>query len=424
MDSAAREDRESAPLLLTFFVALPVPCPLQHGSVVSRLLEETLRGWEDIEVRATDGSFPLDENQRNRNFVSLKFWQLKETVDVADSLHGLLQVVHEVTGLGEAPEERVPLSQDTYRTVVEMVTAQNGDTLSDMDSALREAFARCFSVLYDVYSLSRLAKRDNITPHVGAEQAGVVFWFGRFAGEEYGNERGGTFWLSPPVHYPDEVMDEKEFEQLLTMLQRVWNGSPLELVMGRSLVASQYMDQQGDYANAVIHAALASEILLDSLLGLLLWEEQIEAPDFQAALIVFDESKNGGLASRIKREYGPRLGGNWNPAANGPVRRWSEDLAYMRGRVVHRGYRPSRAEAEKAIAASDKLLEFVKARLALRAERYPRTCLMILGEPGLRRIGGWKWARKFLESTEEHPLSWFSGYSTWRDTVDSMRSSI
>lgn len=413
---------DDAPLLLTFFVALPFPCPLQHGSVISRVFEEPLRGCENLEVRATDESPPLSASQKNNMFASLKFWQLKETVDIAESMHGLLQVVREVTGVGKDAEESVPLPQDTYRTVVEMVTAQNRDKLDDMDSALDEAFRRCFGVLSDVYSMCRLVKRDSISPRIGVEEARTVIWFGRFPGQKYSDERGGFFWLSPPPHYPDETMNEGEFQQVEALLGRVWNGSPLELMMERSLVASQYLDQQGDYVNAVIHAALASEVLLDSLLGLLLWEEQLPSPGLSVAAAVFDEAKNGGLASRVRREYGPRLGGNWNPATNGPVRGWSEDLARVRGRVVHRGYRPTRAEAQRALEASDELLDFVKARLASRVRLYPRTCLMVLGEPGLRRIGGWKWAEKFLNSTDEHPLRWFSGYSAWRDAVDALRT--
>ncbi|MFF8572811.1 hypothetical protein ACF06L_16515 [Streptomyces sp. NPDC015408] len=420
MDSAKSHDSGGAPLWLTFFIALPFACPLQHGSVLSRTLDEPLEGCEALEVRATDQSIPLGDADKNRMFVSLKFWQLKDTVDIADPLHGLLQVVHEVTGVGRTPEETVPIPENTYRTVVEMVTAQNADKLENMDSALDEAFTRCFDMLSDVYSMSRLVKRESLPPHVGMEQAQIAFWFGRFPGQDYSEESGGVYWISPPSYFPTETMNEAEFEQLKVLLGRVWNGSPLEVIMERSFVASQYLNQQGDYANAVIHAALSAEILLDSVLGLMLWEEQIEAPDFQAAVDIFDEAKNGGLTSRVRREYAPRLGGIWNPSQKGPVRHWKDELAFLRGRVVHRGYRPSRAEAERALEVGDELLDFVKARLASRAKQYPRTCLMILGEPGLRRIGGWRAAERFLGSTDEHPLRWFSGYSTWRDTVDAL----
>ncbi|MFD5272261.1 hypothetical protein [Streptomyces sp. NPDC058335] len=422
MDSQDSLDTGGAPLLITFFVALPFACPLQHGAVISRNFEEPLRGCEAMETRATEESDPLEGNRRDKIFASLKFWQLKDTVDLADSFHGLLQVIHDVTGIGKAPQEKAELPRDTYRTVVEMVTVQNADKLSDKDAALSEAFERCFGVLADVYSMSRLVKRDGLSPHVGIEQVQAVYWFGRIPGNRYSGDLGGLMWVSPPPHVPSDTFDSDGFQKLETLLGRLWNGSPLELAMERALVANQYLRQQGDYSNAVIHAALSSEIVLDALLGMLLWEEQIEDPDVTAAVDVFDEAKNGGLASRVKREYGPRLGGNWNPSVNGPVRRWSEELAHLRGRIVHRGYRPSRREAERALEVSDELLDFVKGRLALKSKTYPRTCLMILGEPGLRRIGGWKWANRFLAGTDEHPLSWFSGYSKWRDAVDFARA--
>lgn len=422
MEPSDALDTGGAPLWLTFFVALPFACPLQHGSVISRTFDEPLHGSESLEIFPTDQSGPLDDYLKNKIFVSLKFWQLKQTMDLADSFHGVRQVIKEVTGVGRVPEGLETVPQETYRTVVEMVTAQNSDKLHDMPSALGEAFERCFGVLSDVHSMGRLVKRDGFSPHIGAEQAQVTFWFGRIPGQGYTGDLGGMMWISPPSNIPSDTFEVDEFNTLQTLLGRLWNGSPLELAMERSLVASQYLGKQGDYASAVIHAALSSEIILDSALAMMLWEEQLESPDFVAAVDVFNEVKNGGLASRVKREYAPRLGGNWNPTVNGPVCRWSEDLAHLRGRVVHRGYRPSRREAERALDASDGLLEFIKIRLALKAKKYPRTCLMILGEPGLRRIGGWKWARVFLDATDEHPLSWFSGYSHWRDIVDSVRA--
>ncbi|MFE0084060.1 hypothetical protein, partial [[Kitasatospora] papulosa] len=282
------------------------------------------------------------------------------------------------------------------------------------------AFDRCFGVLSQVYSMSRLVRRREGSLHLGSEQSSYTVWFGRLPGEAYKDDFGGTMWIAPPPAIPSETFDAGEFSRLEAHLGRLWNGSPLELVMGRATEADQLLRQQGDYANAVIHSAMSSEILLDSLLGLMLWEEQIASEDFDKAVEVFDESKRGGLASRVRREYSPRLGGNWNPEVHGPVRQWSKDLAYLRGRVVHRGYRPTKAEAVTALEASDKLLEFAKSRLALKARVYPRTSLMILGEPGLRRIGGWKAVSKFLESNEEHPLSWFSSYSKWRNTVDAL----
>jgi hypothetical protein len=417
MDSQEALDTDDAPLLLTFFVALPVACPLEHGTVISRSFDEPIFACDALGNRAADNSVSLE----NEQFVSLKFWQLAETVDHAEHLHGLLQVIHEVTGVGHPPESREIVPQATYRTVVEMVTVQSADTLQNMSSALEEAFNRCFGVLSDVYSMSRLVTRESLPPHIGIEQVQSVTWFGRYPGQAYSEDLGGIFWVSPPSYFPTETLDEQEFEKLQALLGRVWNGSPLELVMVHSLVAHQYLNQRGDYASSVIRAALSSEVFLDSLLAMMLWEEQFESPDTLAAAEVFDESKRGGLASRIKREYAPRLGGNWNVVVPGPVHDWSENLAHLRGRVVHRGYRPQRSEAERALKASDDLLDFAKSLLAAKAKRYPRTCLMILGEPGLRRLGGWKWARSFLDTTDEHPLTWFSNYSAWRDRVDAQR---
>ncbi|MGW7259011.1 hypothetical protein [Streptomyces sp. NPDC054834] len=198
------------------------------------------------------------------------------------------------------------------------------------------------------------------------------------------------------------------------------NGSPLELAMDRSLEASTFMRRDGDYGNAVIHAELSSEIVLDSILALLLWEEQLQAPSIDAAIAVFDDSR-GGLTIRVRREYAPRLGGIWDPEKQGPVQDWARKLARLRGRVVHRGYRPTETEAVAALSASAALLNFIKGRLAAKARKFPRTALLVLGEPGLRRLGGWKAAEEYLEASQHRPDDWFREYAAWRSKVDAVR---
>ncbi|KPI02418.1 hypothetical protein OV450_4668 [Actinobacteria bacterium OV450] len=133
---------------------------------------------------------------------------------------------------------------------------------------------------------------------------------------------------------------------------------------------------------------------------------------------MFDFSRGGGLATRVKTQYAPRLGGEWDPRRPGTLHDWTHAVAAVRNRVVHRGYRPTYRETETALAAADALLGFIKSRLAQRVARYPRTALLTLGEPGLRRLGGWSRASAYLDDPQQVPDLWFAEFTAWREAVD------
>ncbi|MEU9537507.1 hypothetical protein [Streptomyces mirabilis] len=420
---AAESIAEDQPIVLTFLVALPYPCPMPHGAIVGRHFTEELRGLQGASMRVSPETPDLPDEATGHNFVSLKFWQVKERMPAGDMhLDALSQVAVEIAG-GEpfVPAEEPESEIDSYRTVVEMVTAQNADVWAvDEQAAVCEALNRCFDVLSDVSAMARLVKHWG-HPIATKEQVAAALWFGRpLTSLSYKTGIGGMLMLTPPRGPVKEVFEESEMNRLMAHLKRVWGGSPIELAMDRSLEARTFMRRDGDYGNAVIHAALASEIVLDSVLALLLWEEQLQVPSIDAALNVFDESR-GGLATRVRREYAPRLGGIWDPGKRGALQDWARDLANLRGRVVHRGYRPTEAEAVVALSASEALLDFIKGRLAIKARSYPRTALLVLGEPGLRRLGGWKAAEAYLKASQDHPDDWFREYAAWRSKVDAAR---
>ncbi|MEV5163995.1 hypothetical protein AB0K66_05120 [Streptomyces werraensis] len=420
---AAESIAEDQPMLLTFLVALPHPCPMPHGAIIARHFTEELRGLQGVSMRMSPDMPDLPGEAATRLFVSLKFWQVNERAPVGDMhLDALSRVAVEVAG-GEpfSPAEELEREVDSYRTVVEMITVQNADVwAADEQAAVNEALTRCFDVLSDVSSMARLVKHWG-HPIATKEQVAVALWFGRPpTSPSYKTGIGGILMLTPPSDPVKEVFEEPEMNRLMAHLKRVWDGSPLELAMDRSLEASTFMRRDGDYGNAVIHAALSSEIVLDGVLALLLWEEQLQDPSVDAAIAAFDESR-GGLATRVRREYAPRLGGTWDPEKRGAVQAWARDLARLRGRVVHRGYRPTETEAVAALSASDALLDFIKGRLAAKARNYPRTALLVLGEPGLRRLGGWKVAEAYLEASQHRPDDWFREYAAWRNKVDAAR---
>ncbi|MEU9230761.1 hypothetical protein AB0D40_41410 [Streptomyces massasporeus] len=405
------------PLLLTFLVALPFPCPLPHGAVISKMLPGTVEGLEGVQMHATqDGPAPPTTAQ-GRPFVSLKFWQLMERQS-GGSMHlpALAQVCAEIIGK-PAPEDLTDGTVEAYRTVVEMVTVQSADRLHPQEEALHEAFTRCFDVLTDVSAMAKLALPHS-HPVAAPEQIAVTIWLARTLTGSYADGWMGVKPLTPPSGPLDAVLDEDQMTRLNTHLHRLWDGSPFELAMERSTEANRAFRHEGDYRNAVVQAAMFAEIILTSTLSLMLWEEQLHAPSIEKAVAVFDFSRGGGLATRVKTEYAPRLGGTWDSTRPGPIHDWAHAVAALRNRVVHRGYRPTYQETEAALAAADALPEFIKTRLAQRVARYPRTALLTLGELGLRRLGGWSRANAYLTDPTQVPDLWFREFAAWREAVD------
>ncbi|MEU6310727.1 hypothetical protein [Streptomyces sp. NPDC047014] len=421
-DPADEDQATAGPLLLTYLVALPFPCPLPHGAVITKMLPGTVGGLDGVEMRPFPDGPVLASATQGRPFVSLKFWQLRERQSAGPMyLAALTQVCAEITGKPLPDEVFADATVDAYRTVVEMVTIQGADHLEPQEEVLRETFTRCFDVLTDVSSTAGMVLPHS-NPVAAPEQIAVALWLARTVTGSYTDGAMGVMPLTPPTSPLATVLDEDQLTRLNAHLQRLWDGSPLELAMERATEARRAFRRDGDYRNAVVQAAMFAEIVLTSTLSLMLWEEQLDVPSVEQAVAVFDFSRGGGLATRVRTEYAPRLGGDWNRTHPGPVHDWTHAVAALRNRVVHRGYRPTYREAEAALAAADALLDFIKTRLAQRVARYPRTALLTLGEPGLRRLGGWPRASAYLQDPQQVPDRWFAEFTAWREAVDTRLS--
>jgi hypothetical protein len=169
----------------------------------------------------------------------------------------------------------------------------------------------------------------------------------------------------------------------------------------------------GDYADAVLSAAIASEIQLDHTLSLMLYEES--TPAAQVAGIW-----EKGLSWRLKHEYSHRLRGQWSQEAA----RWERNLSRLRGRIVHTGYRPQRQEAQAALEAHDRFVNFIFSRLIVMRLQYPWSTLLLAGR---RRVEDAQHYRgKFKEfvvtvRSGGKEMPWLMSYFEWRERVDEMR---
>jgi hypothetical protein len=104
----------------------------------------------------------------------------------------------------------------------------------------------------------------------------------------------------------------------------------------------------------------------------MLWEEGTSPDD--ARDLCFNP--NWTLARRIKSSetYASRLGGShWKLGGSGPVANWYNNVAALRNRCVHAGYRPTSEETERAIKSKKELGNFIAARLKQKRRTFPRT---------------------------------------------------
>jgi len=155
-------------------------------------------------------------------------------------------------------------------------------------------------------------------------------------------------------------------------------------------------------------------------LGLAMWEESLAGrATHDDAAVAFARD----LTPRLKNEYAKRLGGQWALTGQN-LAPWYLQIATVRNRVVHGGFRPDAQEASEAMAALSLVEHFIGDQLAQKFRTYPRTAWLFLGAEGLRRRGRFSaanlWARSLDVPLQQAQLHWIDEYRAWRDQVNSL----
>jgi hypothetical protein len=417
-------DWENEPRLIIFFVPLPEPLGLPHGSTFYFEREETVDWLQGVRMSPTKDvpPPPQEAEQSGKNSVSLRIWQPKHRfVPSTDSMDAVSRVVRQVLGELESGKETASpkSSQDealpeSYLTVIEAVTPlfkTQGQTTGD---AVSSAFDRCIeeiAFLQRAYLLTtsfvkvRPISRQVIDPTV------------IFAVRDPFTNR----WSQPSLFLANEGLglpfgtsdlDKSQMEKLLVITSRLRQADPFARSLEWMLTARRARELDGDHALAIIAANTAGEILLNSLLLLMGWEEGISRAE---TVKWFDT----GVARRIKTQYAQRLGGRWDPDEQSTVLgKWTLHVAAVRHRIVHAGYRPSEQKARRAIEAGAALDHFVRERLAEKRNQYPRTALLALGVPGLTSRGLYQGKiQKFAETDSAAEPSWLLTYRKWLESA-------
>ncbi len=193
----------------------------------------------------------------------------------------------------------------------------------DSTSEIRDAFDRCIdklSQLVHAYQVQTSTWGAHVTrerlspiiPYVVASHDLEDKWDSRGLRLLSAHQNFPTPSLAPELNSDD--MRDVGF-----VLQRIYQGDPSVAFRERIYHAQYRLYRDGDYMGSIIHAQIAAEIFFDSVLGMLLWEDNVSPQD---AAVLFE----AGLTKRVQSHFHPRLGGTWDSAKAGPIQDWEQDL--------------------------------------------------------------------------------------------------
>lgn len=388
-----------------FFAAVHKPIPAPTGAGV-----ELVPGSPPTLIEPDETAPALEP--RGTEGVSLRFWQTDaRDPDMQGALDALDSVSAHVLGHLLADSQGPPIEAPKARvTVAEMITV-----LPAVDQSVQLAFRRCFAALEDV---SRAFGNALNPPYSAVELADVspIVLFAAPSKEDGTGDQLSMYVISgsiPEDYMGADDLDADAVSRFSVHLLRLRQGDPFSLCSERAH-AARVAAERSDFGGTVLNAAVASEILLDATLSSMMWEERT---DPETASRTLSRSVSQWLGSELPT----RVGGNWAQNGNGPVAAWRHHIANVRNRVVHRGYRPSESESRSALDSFADLNKHLRVRLHETRLRFPRTTLMLLGEPGVERLGGWtKQMRERIRELDEDPDSWVGEHVAWRDEVDAL----
>lgn len=391
---------DSASERVAFLVPIGCSLPLEDGAKFTRAAAH------------------VEEGESGSNLLSLNVDLTCRRVGVntiANPLAATGPILDEMTARSRnddyAPDFAAP--DGSYTTVVVAETALVPASTNDRSEALSDAFDRCEDALVDLIRALRMSTKLRLPLPHRATLPVMVPMLVRPAGDP---SLFQVSWNVPGPASPPALSAE-ELDRAHYWLFTLTQGHLFAAYAERYREAFDAYEVDGDRPLTLIRCQLAAEVLLDALLKSALWEEGVRPPVAAAAEF------SVGLGTRVRRYYHVRFGGDWNVESPAwALGAWHRDVRVPRNRVVHANYAPSRAEARAALRALEGLDAFVRLRLADRPLTYPRTIAMLLGRPGLTRLGRSTAALdRFVEGQGTQEGDWVSLFKEWSALLDGAR---
>lgn len=405
------EGWENRSAIINFFIDLPHPMALPHGTQVTR--------WE-YEIPT-----PWLEPVADYLFVTVSLWRVDRTIafDLSTLSRQLAVAVHVRNGEGfDRPLDPVNItitSEDSLAPITDYASVLQIETplFRMFDRSQRDiysdAFERGLQAISDLSESYTLITHDRrfqpitrqtcpfVVPYLLKSTDGEVSAVGQF----HVNEGDGS------VPTATSELSEKQIEDFYKTLPRVHARDPFVVVSQMSRLAQRDLHIDGDYRSTVIAAFTSCEILFNTLLLSISWEKGMQRSE---TLPWFTGKGSPQFMQRVERLMPERLGGTWGSRETGGTIGLLFALSDLRNAVVHRAHQPSEREAQLAAAICLELMEFAKVRVAEKRFNYPRTAALFVGA-GLQRLG--KYSRRMERWMDEHESepSWLHTFLEWRD---------
>jgi hypothetical protein len=377
--------------LAAFIFRLPWQLPINSGSSIAFLLDGDLgESWNiETEVKPVSEAddfvdskgAPVVRNLRTP-FVSVRIWQVPRAADLGYLVDPISTIAEQVFGPAKAKASPQPDAK-TYDTVIESVTqAAAADVEKAAPDVASATFERCLRGLNRLLLAYGVVARD---PDLAFASPSTLDLFALLATRPLtaGYDRGPVIYLLQglTVPYAKDFLDPPAMQRVMLLLTQVTEGNPF-IQSARLVMTAARAHKAGDNAGVLIATASAGELLLNSVLKLLLIEE--DAREQYEQLV----ERVPGLATRLKREYAQRIGGSWDlEKGSAPVGEWWQKVQGPRGSVLHGGYWPTHGEADEAVAIGKRLETFLGDRLVESRKAYPKTALSWSGPQGMKRRG-------------------------------------
>ncbi|WP_431938643.1 hypothetical protein [Nocardia grenadensis] len=412
------------PYIKGFLILLPEGIPVPDNALWVTATDELEPLLDDAALAPVDGMAPLPSDGVGRNFVSLRFWHIMDESEPSfeSDIRHLMKAfdrLHPPPDIEDYSEFETGSNTEEmhrYRVAVEAVTfvASNNDLIATEKKP--DPLTRCLNEVLKWHRAYRIISELPVEELTYAKLFPLVPSFRRSLEGTVIEPDGLITLASDNFKFGSwsEFIGQVDTPTLTVALARVGLGDPLTSFAERRVDARHALLKEGNFAGAVIQFAIACEVLLDSLLGMTLWEAGTNEAD---AAVIFSME----IAPRIRTQYAHRLGGNWQ-LGSGALGDWDANVAALRNRVVHAGYRPTRAEAFRASESFDALTQFVADRVCEKFRVYPKTSWLILGQRGFETRS--RYSRPVKEWISAQPtnavLDWIREYTEWRDRVNAL----
>jgi len=427
-DSSAHNHRGDNRQLITFYIPLPEPVALPADQVFYARRAEPVP-WLD-QVKWPDRYRTLNHILRERNFVILRMAQLfGETSFDSSIIDTALSVAeHALNGIPDRTFEirnyarQEPSSEKfVVQTIVEATTVLL--PANDEDDAESSAFERVLGELRQWEMAYFQTTGDVSSTRISRSSVYPLIPYVTYSPSE---NRWGQLTIMQvnlgKAYFPKstETLGAGQVEAITSLWQSIRRSDPLMEYEKSLYAADRLLEVQGDYSVSVVQLHTAGEILLDSLLISLAWED-ISFEDSKS--LTRDEvsswfGRGSSLEKRLRSQYHIRLRGWTINKSGSPLHQWSTMVSALRNKIVHFGYEATVFEAYRCREAVSQVDNFVRDLLVSsdNAKKYPRTALIFNGKDRLQERGRLVGrAKQVLEDP---------GASTWASELKDFRSWI